>query len=191
MLSSVSLYSTQGSQKFKVNENAVFGHQLKRFCCKVAKLEAIFFVNYFKIEAFSEIKMDETSVSPKDLHFSIVDYAAFTLLLVLSAIIGIYYGFVSKKKQNTTAEYLLGGQKMTLLPIAISLIVSYGCILISFFFLSKKKDRDSNHVIFLYFQTHFGTNNAWNTYRDIRVWNPILDFFRVDFGGRNPKILHF
>lgn len=69
--------------------------------------------------------MDERLVSLEDLHFSVADYTVFILLLVLSALIGIYYGFIAKKKQDNTAEYLLGGKEMTLFPIAISLIVAY------------------------------------------------------------------
>lgn len=68
--------------------------------------------------------MDERLVSPENIQFSIADYIVFILLLVLSALIGIYYGFVAKKKQDNTAEYLLGGKQLTLFPISISLIVS-------------------------------------------------------------------
>lgn len=42
-----------------------------------------------------------------------------------SALIGIYFGFISKKKQNNTTEYLLGGKKMNFFPIAASLIASH------------------------------------------------------------------
>lgn len=69
--------------------------------------------------------MNERLVSLEDLHFSVADYTVFILLLVLSTLIGIYYGFMAKKKQDNTAEYLLGGKQMTLLPIAISLIGAY------------------------------------------------------------------
>lgn len=41
------------------------------------------------------------------------------------ALIGIYFGFVSKKKQNNTTEYLLGGKEMNFFPIAASLIASH------------------------------------------------------------------
>lgn len=57
--------------------------------------------------------------------FNVADYVIFISLLVLSTLIGIYYGFVAKKKQDNTAEYLFGGKEMTLIPIAISLIVQY------------------------------------------------------------------
>lgn len=63
---------------------------------------------------------DQTGV-----HFSAIDYGIFTIMLMLSSLIGLYYGFVAKKKQNNTAEYLLGGKKMSIVPIAVSLIVTY------------------------------------------------------------------
>lgn len=44
---------------------------------------------------------------------------------IVSALIGIYFGFISKKKQNNTEEYLLGGKKMNFFPIAASLIASH------------------------------------------------------------------
>lgn len=42
-----------------------------------------------------------------------------------SALIGIYFGFISKNKQNNTEEYLLGGKQMNFFPIAASLIASH------------------------------------------------------------------
>ncbi len=54
--------------------------------------------------------------------FSPTDYILFAVMLGLSALIGVYFGFISKKKQNNTAEYLLGGKKMNFFPIAASLI---------------------------------------------------------------------
>lgn len=57
-------------------------------------------------------------------HFSWLDYAFFVGLLSLSALIGIYYGFFSKHKQNNTAEYILGGRSMKILPVATSMIAT-------------------------------------------------------------------
>lgn len=57
--------------------------------------------------------------------FSPIDYILFAVMLGLSALIGIYFGFISKKKQNNTTEYLLGGKKMNFFPIAASLIARY------------------------------------------------------------------
>ncbi|KAL4229363.1 Sodium-dependent multivitamin transporter [Mactra antiquata] len=58
-----------------------------------------------------------------ELRFHVVDYVVMALFLVISSVIGIYYGFF--KKQNTTDDYLLGGRKMHLLPVALSLLVTY------------------------------------------------------------------
>ena len=62
---------------------------------------------------------------PERIPFSAANYSVFGCMLALSALIGIYYGFISKKKQNTTVEYLLGGKQMNSFPIAASLIASH------------------------------------------------------------------
>lgn len=59
------------------------------------------------------------------LRFSTIDYIIFVCLLGFSALIGIYYGFIAKRKQDNTAEYILGSRSMSLFPIAVSLIVSW------------------------------------------------------------------
>ncbi|KAL5235937.1 hypothetical protein ACI65C_003347 [Semiaphis heraclei] len=51
------------------------------------------------------------------------EYAAFIIMLGLSIVIGIYYGFYSK--QNTVNDYLLGGKHMSVFPITLSLIASH------------------------------------------------------------------
>nr|XP_022915696.1 sodium-coupled monocarboxylate transporter 2-like [Onthophagus taurus] len=57
-----------------------------------------------------------------DIYFSWVDYSLLILMLILSAVIGVYYGFF--KSQSSAKEYLLGGKKMAVWPIALSLISS-------------------------------------------------------------------
>ncbi|XP_050081695.1 sodium-coupled monocarboxylate transporter 1-like [Anopheles aquasalis] len=59
------------------------------------------------------------------LLFSWFDYTIFALLLLLSAFIGAYFGFISKIKQNNTKEYLLGGKTMNKFPVSASLIASH------------------------------------------------------------------
>lgn len=56
--------------------------------------------------------------------FSAIDYIIFICLLSFSALVGVYYGFIAKRKQDNTSEYILGSRSMTLFPIAVSLIVS-------------------------------------------------------------------
>jgi Na+/proline symporter len=60
-------------------------------------------------------------VLKEKLSFSTVDYILFATMMLLSFFIGIYYGFFAKRKQNTTAEYLLGSKKLKVWPTAISL----------------------------------------------------------------------
>lgn len=57
--------------------------------------------------------------------FSPVDYVVFSIMLLISALIGIWYGCGPGGKQKTTAEYLLANRKMRHFPVAISLLVSY------------------------------------------------------------------
>lgn len=58
------------------------------------------------------------------MQFSTIDYVLFVGLLLLSTVIGIYYGFLAKTKQNTVKQYLLGGKTMHIVPISMSLIAS-------------------------------------------------------------------
>lgn len=52
--------------------------------------------------------------------FGWADYTLFSLLLFVSVLIGVYFGFFSD--QNTTKEYLLGGKRMGSFPVAMSII---------------------------------------------------------------------
>lgn len=67
---------------------------------------------------------ESVSSSRPVMHFSLLDYVLFVSMLLLSTLIGLYYGFVAKTKQNTVKEYLLGGKTMHILPISMSLIAS-------------------------------------------------------------------
>lgn len=57
-----------------------------------------------------------------DTYFDIFDYIVFAAMLIVSSIIGIYFAFFAKVKQNTTSEYLMGGKTMGIFPISMSLI---------------------------------------------------------------------
>ncbi|XP_073954170.1 sodium-coupled monocarboxylate transporter 1-like [Choristoneura fumiferana] len=59
------------------------------------------------------------------VYFDWLDYLVFGAMLLLSALIGIYFAFFASKKQNTTSEYLMGGKTMGMFPISMSLIASY------------------------------------------------------------------
>ncbi|XP_001632376.2 sodium-coupled monocarboxylate transporter 1 [Nematostella vectensis] len=60
-----------------------------------------------------------------DERFSVVDYVVFSIMLLISAAIGIWYGCGPGGKQTSTKEYLLADRKMKVWPVAISLLVSY------------------------------------------------------------------
>jgi Na+/proline symporter len=55
--------------------------------------------------------------------FSFFDYVFFIFMLFLCILIGLYFGFV-KKSSSSSAEmnYLMGGRKMGVFPISLSLI---------------------------------------------------------------------
>lgn len=57
------------------------------------------------------------------LLFGWIDYSFFILMLVISTLIGIYFGFWGKKA-DTPEEYLLGGKSMSTLPVSVSLVAS-------------------------------------------------------------------
>uniref|UniRef100_A0A182PLP8 Sodium/solute symporter n=1 Tax=Anopheles epiroticus TaxID=199890 RepID=A0A182PLP8_9DIPT len=65
------------------------------------------------------------STMTEALLFSWFDYTIFALLLLLSTFIGVYFGFLSKIKQNNKKEYLLGGKTMNKFPVSASLIASH------------------------------------------------------------------
>lgn len=52
--------------------------------------------------------------------FGWLDYSAFVVIMLVSTLVGVYYGFF--KKQDSMAEYFLGGRSMAAFPIAMSLI---------------------------------------------------------------------
>ena len=54
------------------------------------------------------------------------DYLVFSLMLAVSAVIGIIYGCFGKKQD--TSEFLMAGKSMTTFPVAMSLIARYVCI---------------------------------------------------------------
>lgn len=62
-------------------------------------------------------------------HFDWPDYLVFVLMLVASAVIGIYFGFGKKKSSrhgsDVVQEYLMGGKQLSVLPVALSLVARY------------------------------------------------------------------
>ncbi|NXJ92598.1 SC5A8 protein, partial [Corythaixoides concolor] len=57
-------------------------------------------------------------------YFTVWDYVVFAAMLVVSAIIGIYYAFAGGG-QKTSKDFLMGGRSMNALPVALSLTASF------------------------------------------------------------------
>ncbi|XP_023125206.1 sodium-coupled monocarboxylate transporter 1 [Amphiprion ocellaris] len=56
--------------------------------------------------------------------FSVWDYVVFAGVIVVSASIGLFQSFRGRK-ESTSAEFLLGGRRMTAVPVAMSLTASF------------------------------------------------------------------
>ncbi|XP_070612022.1 sodium-coupled monocarboxylate transporter 1-like [Erythrolamprus reginae] len=56
--------------------------------------------------------------------FSVWDYVVFGLMLLISAVIGIYYAFAGGGQRSREA-FLMGGRSMSALPVALSLTASF------------------------------------------------------------------
>ncbi|NWS38904.1 SC5A8 protein, partial [Probosciger aterrimus] len=56
--------------------------------------------------------------------FTVWDYLIFAAMLLVSAVIGIYYAFVGGG-QKTSKDFLMGGRSMSALPVALSLTASF------------------------------------------------------------------
>lgn len=56
--------------------------------------------------------------------FVVWDYVVFAAMLLISAAIGIYYACTGDKQQ-TSKDFLMGGRRMTAVPVALSLTASF------------------------------------------------------------------
>lgn len=65
----------------------------------------------------------EAELTPSMFMMNWVEYCVVCAMLLLSLLIGVYYGWF--KKQDTVAEYMLGGKKMSIFPVAMSLLFRY------------------------------------------------------------------
>ncbi len=57
-------------------------------------------------------------------NFNTADYVVFAAMLVVSAGIGIFYA-CRGGKQNTTGEFLMGNRNMQVIPVSVSILVSF------------------------------------------------------------------
>lgn len=73
----------------------------------------------------SGLSIDEVRVELQK--FAWQDYSVFLLMLAICAGIGVYFGFIEKKSKAITDEtdYLVGGRRMKIFPVAMSLIARY------------------------------------------------------------------
>ena len=63
-------------------------------------------------------------MSEEKLYFHWADYLAFSILLAVSAGVGIFYGIKDRKKKSDVS-YLLANRDMSILPVSLSLFVSW------------------------------------------------------------------
>ncbi|WAR31350.1 SC5A6-like protein [Mya arenaria] len=63
----------------------------------------------------------------EDMKFKPWDWVVFAAMLAVSMVIGIFYAVRETlgKTEATTGEYLMGGRKLGLLPVSISILVSF------------------------------------------------------------------
>uniref|UniRef100_A0A914XAP0 Sodium-coupled monocarboxylate transporter 1 n=1 Tax=Plectus sambesii TaxID=2011161 RepID=A0A914XAP0_9BILA len=63
--------------------------------------------------------------------FTTIDFCIFAAFLALSMLVGVYYALKSKREQakslksEKTAEFLLGGRKLPIIPVCLSLLATF------------------------------------------------------------------
>uniref|UniRef100_A0A914X0E1 Sodium-coupled monocarboxylate transporter 1 n=1 Tax=Plectus sambesii TaxID=2011161 RepID=A0A914X0E1_9BILA len=63
--------------------------------------------------------------------FTVFDYCIFAAFLILSILVGVYHAVKSKREQaravksDKTAEFLLGGRKLPIIPVCLSLLATF------------------------------------------------------------------
>lgn len=67
--------------------------------------------------------MSSMSSSEGDVRFHWVDYLMLCATLVLSCVVGVYYGIKGRKK-STADDYLMAGRNMSIFPVSFSIFVS-------------------------------------------------------------------
>lgn len=56
--------------------------------------------------------------------FQAADYVVFATMLLVSAAVGVYYAWADRG-QSTSGEFLVGGRRLTALPVSLSLTASF------------------------------------------------------------------
>ncbi|XP_013882462.1 sodium-coupled monocarboxylate transporter 1 isoform X2 [Austrofundulus limnaeus] len=63
-------------------------------------------------------------MSPEASSFVALDYVVFALMLVVSAAVGIYFAWTDRGQSNS-GDFLMGGRRLTALPVSLSLTASF------------------------------------------------------------------
>lgn len=103
----------------------------------------------------SEPLMEVSEISHSLQKFGWADYLVFVSMLISCSLVGVYYGYKdsqTKKKRKSrrgsaALEYLVGGRKMKIFPITVSLVARYRNII--YYKLINL------HFPFVYFKSHF------------------------------------
>lgn len=76
-----------------------------------------------------EFSVDDANNSLK--RFGLADYLVFVFMLVMCSVVGVYFGYENHKKSKLKTRrgsgalnYLVGGRKMHIFPVAMSLAAS-------------------------------------------------------------------
>lgn len=75
--------------------------------------------------------IDVNTLSESMRHFGAADYTVFIAMLLFSSLVGLYFGYKDHKQskrnetENDTANYLVGGRNMQVIPVALSLVASF------------------------------------------------------------------
>ncbi|XP_066992319.2 sodium-coupled monocarboxylate transporter 2 [Anabrus simplex] len=67
----------------------------------------------------------EEGMMTGSLYFGWLDYTLFTLMLVVSVVVGTWFGVCGKKNNIAAVDYLMGGKSMNIFPVAVSLAASH------------------------------------------------------------------
>ncbi|GAB0097881.1 hypothetical protein DMENIID0001_135600 [Sergentomyia squamirostris] len=78
--------------------------------------------------------MSSDSLNSDLTNFTTIDYVSFVLVLGISVGIGLYFAIWFKGRENTPEDYFLGGRDMGVIPVAVSLSVTFisGILIIGF-----------------------------------------------------------
>lgn len=89
-------------------------------------LRSLFFLknNLKRNFAFYVFLFSAANMNEKGLGFVALDYVVFAITVVISIGIGIFHAMTGGR-QKTTSEYLVGNRKMSIVPVTLSLIVSF------------------------------------------------------------------